>query len=69
MAAIYATVSLAAGGGLDFEARDEKALFPRIVVMYTVVASVNLVSRYEKTRRQEAVEWERELQRQRIEMS
>ena len=69
VAIIYTTVSLTAGEGLDFEAREEKALFARIVVMYAVVASVNLVSRFERTRRQEAVERERELQRQRIEIS
>ena len=69
VAIIYTTVSLTAGDGLDFEARDEKTLFARIAVMYAVVASVNLVSRSEKIRRQEAVERERELQRQRIEMS
>ena len=69
VAILYATVSLTTGGGLDFDARNEKALFARIVVMYAVVASVNLVSRSERTRRQEAVERERELQRQRIEMS
>ena len=69
VAVIYTIVSLTAGEGLDFDVRDEKALFARIVVMYAVVASVNLVSRFERTRRQEAVERERELQRQRIEIS
>ena len=44
-------------------------MFARIVIMYAVVASVNLVYRSERIRRQKAVERERELQRQRIEMS
>ena len=69
VAILYTMVSLTAGEGLDFEARDEKALFARIVVMYAVVASVNLVARSERIKRQQAVERERELQRQRIEMS
>ena len=37
--------------------------------MYAVVAAVNLVSRFERIRRREAVERERELQRERIELS
>ena len=69
VAVLDAAVSLTAGEGLDFGARDEKALFARIAVMYAVVASVNLVSRSERIKKQEAVERERELQRQRIELS
>ena len=44
-------------------------VFARIAVMYTVVAAVNLVSRFERIRRREAVEREGELQRERIELS
>ena len=69
VAVVYASVSLAVAPGLDFEARNEKALFARIFVMYAVVASVSLVSRSERVRRQEAVARERELQRERIELS
>ena len=69
VAVVYASVSLAVAPGLDFEARNEKALFARIVVMYAVVASVSLISRSERIRRQEAVARERELQRERIELS
>ena len=69
VAVIYSIVSLTVGEGLDLEARDDKALIARIVVMYAVVASVNLVARSERIRRLEAVARERELQRQRIEMS
>ena len=49
--------------------REEKVLFMRIVVMYAVVAAVNLVSRFERIRRRQAVERERELQRERVELS
>ena len=69
VAATYAAVSLTVAPGLDFGAKDEKALFTRIVVMYALVATVNLVSRSERLRRQRAVERERELQRERIALS
>ena len=69
VAVTYATVSLTVAPGLDFAARDEKTLFTRIVVMYAVVTTVNLVSRSERIRRQEAVRRERELQRERIALS
>ena len=65
----YAALSLATEPGLDFEAGEEKILFIRVVVMYAVVVSVNLVSRFERIGRIEAVERERELQRDRIELS
>lgn len=69
VATTYAIVCLSVGTGLDFEAKEEKILFGRIVVMYAVVASVNLLARAERIRRQGAVSRERELQRERIELS
>jgi two-component system sensor histidine kinase DesK len=69
VAVIYTVVSLAVGEGLDLEAKDDKALFARIAVMYAVVASVNLVSSSERMKRREAVERERALQGERIELS
>ncbi len=69
VAVVYAALSLAMEPGVDFEVKEEKGLFTRIVVMYAVVAAVNLVSRFERIRRREAVERERELQRERIELS
>ena len=68
-AAVYATLSLMVDPGLDFAIEEEKVLFMRIVVMYAVVAAVSLVSRFERIRRRAAVERERELQRERIELS
>ena len=68
-AVVYAAVSLAAGDGVDFGIKEEKVLFMRIVVMYAVAAAVNLVSRFERIRRRQAVERERELQRERVELS
>ena len=69
VAVVYAALSLAMEPGVDYEIKEEKVLFTRIVVMYAVVAAVNLVSRFERIRRREAVERERELQRERIELS
>ena len=69
VAVIYTIVSLTVGEGLDLEARDDKALIARILVMYAVVASVSLVARSERIRRLEAVARERELQRQRLQIS
>ena len=63
--AIYAVVSLMVGPGLDFDAGQEKALLARVMAMYGVVASVSV--RFERVRRQESAERERELQRERIE--
>ena len=66
---IYLAISLGVGDGLDIEARDEKALLARIAVMYVVVATVNMVSRFERMRWWETVERERALQRERAELS
>ena len=69
VALVYVALSLVTAPGLDFDIKEEKALFTRIVGMYAVVAAVNLVSRFERAGRREAVEREQELQRERIEMS
>ena len=69
VAVLYLAVSLIVGDGLDLEAREEKALFVRIAVMYAVVAAVNLVFRFERSRWRDAVERERVLQKERIELS
>ncbi|MCY4450108.1 MAG: ATP-binding protein [Chloroflexi bacterium] len=69
VAAAYATVSVLMEPVVDLEAKEEKILFTRIVVMYGIVVAVNLISRFERIRRREAVERERELQRERVELS
>ena len=68
-AVTYATVSLTVGAGLDLAARDEKELYLRIAVLYALVAFVSLVAGFERIRKQEAVQRERELQLERIELS
>ena len=69
IAVVYTALSLALNSGIDFQAKEEKVLFSRIVTMFAVVAVVNLISRLERIRRREAIERERELQRERIELS
>ena len=66
---IYLTISLIVGDGIDTEARDEKALLARIAIMYLVVAAVNLATGFERMRWRRAVERERALQRERIDLS
>ena len=76
VAAVYMALSLTGEPGRGFEFNEGKALFTEIIAMYAVAAAVSLVSRFERVRsrfdrakRREAVERERELQRQRIELS
>ena len=69
VAAAYAGICLLWGEGIDLESGDGTTLFCRIVVMYAVVVVVNLVSRFERTRRREALERERALEEERIEFS
>ena len=66
---IYVAISLTVGDGIDLDAGDEKALLARITVMYAVVMAVNLATRFERMRWRQAVERERALQRERVELS
>ena len=68
-ASVYTLVCLNVGPGLDFVAGHEKELLVRVAGMYALVLYVVLVARFERTRRQAAVERERVLQRERIEFS
>ena len=69
VAIVYAGVSLTVGSGLDFDAGQEKALLARLMAMSGGVACVGLIARFERVRRQEAMERERGLHRERIELS
>ena len=69
VAALYLVVSLTAGDGIDTTAAEEKTLFARICVMYAVAAIVNIIAKFERARWRQAVERERELQRERVEFS
>ena len=65
----YVALSLSVADGLDLEAKDEKALLARVVVMYAVVAVVNLATRFERMRWQRALERERVMQNEQVELS
>lgn len=69
VALVYAAASLAVHPGIDLASGEEKALLGRIAAMYAVVACVSLVSRFERERRQRSMRRERELHRERIELS
>ena len=68
VAALYAVVSVAVSS-LDLDAGQEKVLLARIAAMYAVVLCVSLIARFERAMLQRAGERERELHRQRAELS
>ena len=68
-AVVYASLCLTVGLGLDFAAGDEKVLLARLAAMYVVVSCVSLIVRFERTKRRNALEKERHLQNERIELS
>ena len=74
--AVHLALSEAAEPGGAFEIWQDQALLTGIIAMYAVVAAVSLVTLFERTksrsdrqRRREAVQRERELQLERIELS
>ena len=69
VAAIYAVVCLGVGSGLDLDAGREKVLLARLAVMYTIVLGISVITRFERIRWQTSVARERELLRERIELS
>ena len=68
-AVAYALVCWMAGAGLDIDAGDEKVLVGRLAAMYALVLCVSLITRFERIRRQTAVDRERQVQQERIEFS
>ena len=68
-AVAYTFVSLTVGAGLDVTAGDEKVLLGRLAAMYALVLCVSLITRFERMRRQAAVDRERRMQQERIEFS
>ena len=69
VAVMYAAVCLRVGSGLDLDAGNEKVLLARLVMMYTIALGVSFITRFERIRWQTAVARERELLRERIELS
>ena len=68
-AVTYAAVCLRVGSGLDLDAGNEKVLIARLAMMYTITLGVSLITRFERIRWQTSVAGERELRRERIELS
>ena len=69
VAVTYAAVCLRVGSGLDLDAGNEKVLIARLAMMYTITLGVSLITRFERIRWQTSVARERELRRERIELS
>ena len=69
VAAIYSALSFAVEPGLDLAGKEEQHLFYRLVALYAVSAAVSIVAGLERESRRKGLERERELQRQRIELS
>ena len=68
-AVAYAVVCLRVGSGLDLDAGNEKVLMGRLALMYTIVLGISLITRFERIRWRTLVTRERELRRERIELS
>ena len=68
-AVVYAVAILTVSPPLNLIAGDGKELVVRLAAMYALVLCVSLIARFERVRRQAAVEGERRLQQERIELS
>ena len=68
-AAVYTYICLTVGRGVDYVAGDEQELLARLAAMYAIVFAVSLVVWFDRNRRQAAVEKERRLQQERINLS
>ena len=69
VSAVYTVLSVLVDSGVDVQAGDERELISKIAALYVLSLAVSLISRFERIRRREAVERERELQQERIELS
>ena len=69
VAAVYTVLSFTVGGGMDLESKAEQHLYYRLVFLFGVAAVVCFIASLERDSRCRIMERERELQRQRIEMS
>ena len=67
VASTCVALSFTVGDGVDIGAQEEKTLLYRLLGLYAVGVAVNLITRFERIRRREAVE--REIQRERVETS
>ena len=67
--AVYSMLSVFVEPGLDLAAKEEKHLAYRVVALYAVSAAVSIITGFGRERRRRGLERERELHRQRIEIS
>ena len=68
-AVTYAVVCLRVGSGLDLGAGNEKVLLARLALMFIIVLGISFITRFERIRWRTSVAMERELRRERIELS
>ena len=66
---VYSVLSVTVEPGLDLAGKEESSLFYRVVALYAVSAAVGIIAGLERESRRRGLERERELQRQRIEIS
>ena len=66
---VYSVLSFVVEPGLDLSGKEEQHLFYRVVALYAVSAAVGIIAGLERESRRKGLERERELQRQRIEIS
>ncbi len=69
VATIYSALSFTVEPTLDLAGKEEQHLFYRVLIMYAVAAVVSIIAGLERDSRRKGLERERELQRQRIEIS
>ena len=69
VAAVYALVCVLVGPGLDLAAGDGQELAARLVTMYLMAVAISLIVRFERARRQAALERERRMQQERIDLA
>ena len=67
VAVTYAVVCLSSG--IDLGAGNEKVLLARLALMYSIVLGISFITRFERIRWRTSVSGERELRRERIELS
>ena len=66
---VYSALSVMVEPGLDIAGKDERSLFYRVVALYAVSVAVSIIAGLERASLRKGLERERELQRQRIELS
>ena len=69
VAVVYTVLSLTVEPGLDLAGKEEQGLYYRLVALYAVSVAVSFIAGLERDSRRRGMERERELQRQRIEIS